>query len=123
LLTWLLSILEFAQNAWPPWLWRRQQIRDHTVKDQPILRYKAKTDLISKSAKIGSTLSLEEHQSCIRLVCLSQDGQNNSLPVLVNKIPTFLFILGSTGRRPVGFGCQPKRAFAKYWSRTCTDYQ
>jgi len=100
------------KNAWPPWLWRRQQIRDHTVKDQPILRYKAKTDLISKSAKIGSTLSLEEHQSCIRLVCLSQDGQNNSLGVLVNKIPKILSVLGSTGRRPVGFGCQPKRAFA-----------
>ena len=37
------------KNAWPPWLWRRQQIRDHTVKDRLILRYKAKTDLVSKS--------------------------------------------------------------------------
>jgi len=45
-----------------------------------ILQYKAKTDLVSKSdQKIGSTLSLEEHQPCIRLVRLSQDEQDKSL--------------------------------------------
>ena len=57
-------------------------------------------------------MSLEEHQPCIRLVRLSQDEQNNSLCVLVNKNPKFLSGPGNTGRRPVGFGCQPKRILA-----------
>ena len=87
-----------------------------------ILRYKTKTDLVSKSAKIGSTLSLEEHQSCIRLVCLSQDGQNNSLRVLVNKIPKFLSVLGSTGRQPVISAGRRERIFVARSSLPLLEY-
>ena len=52
------------------------EIRDHAVKDRQFFRYKAKPDLVIKpDQKIGSTLSLEEHQPCIQLVRLSQSKQ------------------------------------------------
>jgi len=63
-----------------------ESIRSHTVKDRQFLRYKAKPDLVSKpDQKIGSTLSLEEHQPCIRLVRLSQNRQHNGVCRLVNR--------------------------------------
>ena len=62
------------------------EIRDHAVKDRQFFRYKAKPDLVIKpDQKIGSTLSLEEHQPCIRLVRLSQDKQINGVRQFVNK--------------------------------------
>ena len=42
------------------------KIRDRTVKDHQFHQYKAKPDLLINLTKDLSTLSLEEHQPCIR---------------------------------------------------------
>ena len=70
-------ISNFLKNAWPPWLWRRQQIRDHTVKDHhPSVQGKTRS---RQSNLTKDRLDPEPGRTppCIRLVRLSQNTQNN----------------------------------------------
>src|SRR6266436_1462891 len=97
------------------------EIRDHTVKDQPILQYKAKPTSSPDLTK--DRLDPEPRRTSRACgIRLSQDHQNNALRVSVNKNLNFLSVPGSGGALACWFRCLADTNFLRRFQRSTLNF-